>query len=219
MEVSPYLLIAITLLLLTVLFVAYKSHNNRVSPLQLLTADAFLPRSPDPGQEEEGFVSAQQTLAQNSRMGVEGFKTQPTDLVPGPESRNFESAFPVADGIGTELRPTYPTLKNPYMNVLNDEKTYNPTRPAAAPITAPMVKQSLDDFFRTNFYNDPTDVFGKQQDQRQFYTVPSTTIPNDRESLQNWLYNIYPKNCKAGGKSACYAGTDGGPIVSLNQYY
>ena len=198
MEVSPYLLIAITLLLLTVLFVAYKSHNNRVSPLKLLTADAFLPRS----QERQ----------------MEGFATQPTDLVPGPESRDFRSSFP-SPGAATTMGPTYPTLKNPYMNVLNDEKTYNPTRPAAAPIDAPMVKQSLDDFFRTNFYNDPTDVFGKQQDQRQFYTVPSTTIPNDRESLQNWLYNIYPKNCKAGGKSACYAGTDGGPIVSLNQYY
>ena len=194
MEVSPYLLLAVGLLLLTILYVAYQSHTGRVSPLKLLTADAFLPRSD------------------------EGFQVKPEDLAIGRESRDFRSSFPSPDA-KTSMGPTYPTLKNPYMNVLNDEKTYNPTRAAAAPIDAPMVKQSLDDYFRTNFYNDPTDVFGKQQDQRQFYTVPSTTIPNDRESLQNWLYNISPKNCKAGGKSACYAGTDGSPIVSLNQYY
>jgi hypothetical protein len=192
MEVSPYLLLAVALLLLTILYVAYKSYKGRTSPLQLLTTDAFL--------QKEGFVS-------------------PQDLEIGPEARDFSAAFPVADGTITTMGPTYPTLKNPYMNVLNDEKTYNPTRAAAAPIDAPIVKQSLDDFFRTNFYNDPTDVFGKQQDQRQYYTVPSTTIPNDRESLQNWLYNIEPKNCKSGGKEACYAGTDGSAIVSLNQYY
>lgn len=191
MEVSPYLLLAVASLLLTVLYVAYNSYKGRTSPLQLLITDAFLPRA-------------------------EGFETE---VVVGPEAKDFTSSFPVADGTITTMGPTYPTLKNPYMNVLNDEKTYNPSRPAAAPIDAPLVKQSLDDFFRTNFYNDPTDVFGKQQDQRQFYTMPSTTIPNDRESLQNWLYNISPKNCKSGGKEACYAGTDGGPIVSLNEYY
>jgi hypothetical protein len=90
----------------------------------------------------------------------------------------------------------------------------NPSQVWANPFNA-----QLDDFFRTNFFNDPTDVFGKNQSQRQFITMPSTTIPNDRESYQNWLYKMYPEPCKAGGREACYPGTDGGPIVSLNQYY
>ena len=196
MELSPYLLLSVVLLLGAVIFVAVKQRQNRLGPLQLLTTDAFLPRT-------EGF----QNLAEEQQGPV------------GPEAKTFRDSFPVEDDIGTTFRPTFPTLKNPFMNVLNDEITYNPGRAAAAPADAPMVKQSLDDFFRTNFYNDPTDVFGKQQDQRQFYTMPSTSIPNDRESLQNWLYNIYPKPCKAGGREACYAGTDGGPITSLNQYY
>lgn len=190
MELSPYLLLSVVLLLGAVIFVAVKQQKNRLGPLQLLTTDAFLPRT-------------------------EGFQNLPS----GPEAKTFKDSFPVGDDIDTTFRPTFPTLKNPFMNVLNDEITYNPTRAAAAPADAPMVKQSLDDFFRTNFYNDPTDVFGKQQDQRQFYTMPSTSIPNDRESLQNWLYNIYPKNCKSGGREACYAGTDGGAITSLNEYY
>lgn len=114
---------------------------------------------------------------------------------------------------------TLPSQVNPFMNVLIPEIKYDPTRPAAAPINDPAVKQSLDDFFRTNFYNDPTDVFGKAQDQRQFITQPSTSVPNDRESYQNWLYNIVPDNCKSGGRAACLPGTDGGPITSLNQLY
>lgn len=191
MELSPYLLLSVVLLLGAVIFVAVKQRTNRLGPLQLLTTDAFLPRA-------------------------EGFANTP-DV--GPEAKDYRDSFPLDAGIGTTFRPTFPTLKNPFMNVLNDEITYNPERAAAAPIDAPLVKQSLDDYFRTNFYNDPTDVFGKQQDQRQYYTVPSTSIPNDRASYQNWLYNIYPRNCKSGNKEACYAGTDGGPITSLNQYY
>jgi hypothetical protein len=203
MELSPYLLLSVVLLLGAVIFVALKQRTNRLGPLQLLTADAFLPHL---------VVNA----AQQRERQAEGFANTP-DV--GPEAKDYRDSFPLDAGISTTFRPTFPTLKNPFMNVLNDEITYNPERAAAAPIDAPLVKQSLDDYFRTNFYNDPTDVFGKQQDQRQYYTVPSTSIPNDRESLQNWLYNIYPKNCKSGNKEACYAGTDGGPITSLNQYY
>ncbi len=194
MELSPYLLLSVVLLLGAVIFIAIKQRRGSLGPLQLLASDAFLPRV------QEGFATS-------------------TEPVVGPEAKDYKDAFPVGDGIGTTFRPTFPTLKNPFMNVLNDEITYNPERAAAAPADAPMVKQALDDFFRTNFYNDPTDVFGKAQDQRQFYTMPSTSIPNDRASYQNWLYNIYPKNCKSGGREACYAGTDGGPITSLNQYY
>jgi hypothetical protein len=109
--------------------------------------------------------------------------------------------------------------RNVYSAVHEQSEDYNPDRPAAAPVSDPMVKQELDDYFRTNFYNDPTDVFGKNQSQRQFIVMPSTTIPNDRESLQNWLYKMYPEPCKAGGRAACYPGTDGGPITSLNQNY
>ena len=38
-------------------------------------------------------------------------------------------------------------------------------------------------------------MFGKLNSQRNFYTTPSTTIPNDRESFQKWLYNT-PQTCK-----------------------
>jgi hypothetical protein len=111
---------------------------------------------------------------------------------------------------------TPPTSRNPFMNILLDEIKYNPTRPSAAPVTNPSVKQTLDDYFRVQWFSDPTDVFGKNQDQRQFVTQPSTSVPNDRESYQNWLYKIPGKTCKEGGRY-CNPGTDGGPVTWLNQ--
>jgi len=131
----------------------------------------------------------------------------------------LSKAQEVYDVIGMGAAPanlTLPHAKNPFMNVLIDEIKYNPTRPLAASVLDPSVKVTLEEFFRTDFYSDPTDVFGKTQSQRQFITMPSTGIPNDVDSYQNWLYRIPGKTCKEGGREACLPGTDGGAIPWLN---
>lgn len=127
---------------------------------------------------------------------------------------------PNVDRIGSHFKPanaTYPTARNPFMNVLADEVKYNPGRPSAASVQDPNVKVSLDDFFRTEFARDPTDVFGRSQSQREFITMPSTSIPNDVDSYQKWLYKIPGKTCKEGGREACLPGTDGGVFPWMNQ--
>jgi hypothetical protein len=111
---------------------------------------------------------------------------------------------------------TLPSPRNPFMNVLIDEIKFNPNRAEAKSVEDPVVKATLDDFFRVNWYSDPTDVFGKTQNQRQFITMPSTTIPNDRKSFQEWLYKIPGKTCKEGGREACIGGTDGSQVPWLN---
>jgi hypothetical protein len=139
----------------------------------------------------------------------EGF----TDAAPA------EKVSEVYDVIGMGAAPatrTLPTAANPFMNVLVDEIKYNPTRPIAKSIMDPGVRVVLDDFFRTEFNADPTDVFGKTQSQRQFVSMPSTGIPNDQGSYQDWLYKIPGKTCKEGGREACLPGTDGGAIPWLN---
>jgi hypothetical protein len=91
----------------------------------------------------------------------------------------LSTAREVYDVIGMGAAPAnlmLPTAKNPFMNVLIDEIKYNPTRPMAASILDPSVKVTLEEFFRTDFYSDPTDVFGKTQSQREFVTMPSTGI-------------------------------------------
>jgi hypothetical protein len=123
-------------------------------------------------------------------------------------------AFPYSGPMLPDYTP--PTARNLFMNVLLEEIKYNPGRPAAAPVDNPLVKQTLDDYFRVQWFSDPTDVFGKNQSQRQFVTQPSTTVPNDQGAFADWLYKIPGKTCKEGGREACLAGTDGGPIPWLN---
>ena len=121
------------------------------------------------------------------------------------------------DGILEEVigsSVTYPSAKNPFMNVLVDEIKYNPTKAPAASVLDPSVNIQLDDFFHTQFVNDPTDVFNRSQSQRQFYTTPSTTVPNDQDSYQNWLYRIPGKTCKEG--NCLVTGTEGAVIPFLN---
>lgn len=93
-----------------------------------------------------------------------------------------------------------PTLDNPFMNAtmkdymnIVDGKIVD--RPPACIITEPEVKKEVDELFNNNLYRDVDDIFGKMNSQRQFYTMPSTTIPNDRESFQKWLYDS-PMTCK-----------------------
>lgn len=111
---------------------------------------------------------------------------------------------------------TRPNAKNPFMNVLLDEIQYNPTRASAASVSDPDVSTTLDDYFRVQWVSDPTDVFGKSQSQRQFYTMPSTSVPNDQGSYQNWLYRIPGKTCKEGNRDACVPGTNGGSVPYLS---
>jgi hypothetical protein len=123
----------------------------------------------------------------------------------------------IGTGSGAPAGPmTLPTARNPFMNILVDEFKYNPQRPGAVSVNDPSIRVELDDFFRTSFYADPTDVFGRAQSQREFITMPSTSIPNDRESYQNWLYKIPGKTCKEGGRESCLPGTDGGQLPWLN---
>ncbi len=143
--------------------------------------------------------------------GVEA--SAPLPVAPGPTVP--EGIFHVIGG--APASNTLPTARNPFMNVLIDEIKYNPTRGVAASVLDPSVKVSLDDFFRTEFNADPTDVFGRSQSQRQFITMPSTSIPNDQGSYQNWLYKIPGKTCKEGGREACLPGTDGGALPWLNR--
>ena len=155
----------------------------------------------------------------NIRSLVEGFQTE---MVTQLSQASQERVDDVPDGIyhvigGANATSTLPTARNPFMNVLIDEIKYNPKRPVAASVMDPSVKVNLDDFFRTQFTADPTDVFGRSQSQRQFITMPSTGIPNDQESYQNWLYKIPGKTCKEGGREACLPGTDGGALPWMNR--
>ncbi len=198
MTVSPYLLLITVILAVTAGFIYYTQTNARKT-VRIHDQTAILPEmaEPLPIVTEPPF-HLQPIVEEETGPGI--------------------GLIPTEDGFQNPSE-TNPSPANPFMNVLIPEIKYNPERPEAAPVDDPTVKQQLDDMYRTNFFNDPTDVFGKSQDQRQFITMPSTSIPNDRESFMKWCYNIVPQNCKSGGREGCLPGTDGGPITSLNQEF
>ena len=86
-----------------------------------------------------------------------------------------------------------PNINNPFMNIL---PTDNRDRLSACTYDK-KTKDEINDAFNTNLYLDLNDIYGKNNSQRQFYTMPSTTIPNKQDSFAKWLYNT-PSICKEG---------------------
>lgn len=107
-----------------------------------------------------------------------------------------------------KLECTKPTLANPFMNFtmqdyLNMQDGKIEEKSQACDTQDPTIKKDMDTFFNNNLYRDVDDVFGKMNSQRQFFTMPWTTIPPDANGdFKNWLYNN-PKTCKE-TQEACY---------------
>lgn len=156
------------------------------------------------GAVREGFAEGE---SEEEEKGSEGFSSYRDTYAP------VETTSPVTDGsvlnnqyvpdvIGLQGR-TNPTAANPFMNVLISEISTNPKRSPASSVQEPRVQSELDTYFDTMFYADPGDAFGHTQSQRQFVTMPSTTIPNDQGSFQDWLYRTPGQSCKEGNLAAC----------------
>jgi len=97
---------------------------------------------------------------------------------------------------------TLPSRENPFGNVLMSEYTDNPQRPKAC---APWTKQAtkgITKHFNAKLYRDVDDIYMKNASDRQWYTTPSTTIPNDAVKFAKWLYQTGP-TCKEGNGLAC----------------
>lgn len=84
---------------------------------------------------------------------------------------------------------TRPTEENPFMNVLISDIKDNPTRPVACDVDDHLVKNKMEEYFEKNLYRDVDDIFHRDASDRQFYTMPVTTIPNDSGSFASWLYS------------------------------
>ena len=95
----------------------------------------------------------------------------------------------------------YPTVNNPFMNVLEDDYLERPDREIPKDILCdPNIKNEINQDFESGLVD--IDVFGRSNSQRQYYTVPVTTIPNKQKNLANWLYNT-PKTCKESNGLQC----------------
>lgn len=96
-----------------------------------------------------------------------------------------------------------PSQNNPFMNVLMNEYSEFPNRPEACDINNSKVRKQAEKFFDHNVYKDVDDIWSRKSSSRNWHTVPSSQIPNDRESFQSWLYKT-GKTCKEGNGNECY---------------
>lgn len=124
------------------------------------------------------------------------------------KTENQEDERFVLNNIGVHKKrdDTYcvkPTKDNPFMNVsFNDYKNF-PNRPQACDVTNPKIKHQVDKLFKTGLHHEHDDIFQRNTSDRQFYTNPITTIPNDQEGFAKWLYYIPGKTCKEGNGQQC----------------
>jgi hypothetical protein len=93
-----------------------------------------------------------------------------------------------------------PTEENPFMNpsLIGNNNKYN-----SCSIENEHIKDNIDYFFNKNVFRETDDIYDKSLLDRQFYTVPSTSIPNNREKLASWLYDRGP-SCKENNGEQCY---------------
>lgn len=103
-----------------------------------------------------------------------------------------------------------PTVNNPFMNVLMSDYAKNPQRKPACSMTT-SVKKKVKDYFDSNLFRDVDDIFHRNASDRQFYTTPVTTIPNDQTAFAKWCYSTGP-TCKEGNGGMCYRNMSRGGV-------
>lgn len=68
------------------------------------------------------------------------------------------------------------------MNVLQTDYRNMPNRESISKVSEvddPKMKKAIDDAFYSRIYRDVSDVYSTVASERNFYTMPGTTIPND----------------------------------------
>jgi hypothetical protein len=103
-----------------------------------------------------------------------------------------------------------PTNDNPFMN-FNHITSDRYTKPAPTLHSSPKVQEDIHSKFNNNLYRDVSDMYNKNNSQREFYTMPVTEAVNNQKEFANWLYNTGP-TCKEKTIN-CIPGINSTPII------
>jgi len=132
------------------------------------------------------------------------------------ETFMFPAEKVMADyGIIKENTFDAPTPTNPFSNVMLGDYTNNPNKLPAPPLNIDTNKEITDIAKSTviglnkdqpdigeKLFTDLGEQFVFEQSLRQFYSNPSTTIPNDQTAFAEFCYGGMV-SCKTGNKFAC----------------
>jgi len=95
------------------------------------------------------------------------------------------------------------TVDNPFMNSSIADIVLNPDHPQACNTENSGIKKVIKKNYDRRMFKDVSDIYDKMASQRQFYTMPVTTIPGDQTSFAEWCYKPGP-SCKDGNGEQCY---------------
>jgi hypothetical protein len=101
-----------------------------------------------------------------------------------------------------------PNIDNPFMNLNTITDDYK--RPPACKAflydteETEELKKEITDSFNHNLYRDVSDLYSKNNSQRQFFTMPWTSWPNDQTSFAKWNFSTGPTCKEIGLKCAPY---------------
>ena len=94
-----------------------------------------------------------------------------------------------------------PNNNNPFMNPLVYDSR---TRDMGCDSVKPEIQEQIEYEYNKYCIKDISDIFNHNSGRRQFYTMPSTTYPNNQGGFANWLYKT-PPTCKEGNGAQCVA--------------
>lgn len=100
----------------------------------------------------------------------------------------------------------HPKPNNPFMNFTLYDHMKNPNRKEACGYDN--VKQDVRNAYKSRLHADELDIWGHNITDRNFYTMPSTTIVNDQTKFAEWAYKSTFENggnCKEYGGSCLLA--------------
>jgi hypothetical protein len=112
----------------------------------------------------------------------------------GQDDKSFESLLNIQ-------HCSKPSNNNPFMNPLIFDSRL---RDSACDSIKPENQLQIEKEYNKYCIKDVSDIWNHNSGRRQFYTVASTTYPNDQGSFANWLYRRSP-SCKEGNGAQCIA--------------
>lgn len=99
-----------------------------------------------------------------------------------------------------EEKAVTPTIDNPFMNY-NQITSERDRAPAEVSYDNPQVKKEIEQDFNVNLYRDVSDLYGKRNSQREFYTTPGSMFEGgvgDQTSFAKFCYGTATSNKEAG---------------------
>ena len=67
--------------------------------------------------------------------------------------------------------------------------------PEACNVDDELIKEDMKVNFNHELFRDVDELWERKNSQRQFYTTPNTTVPNNQKEFAEWLWKV-PKTCK-----------------------